>query len=147
MERFLSAIGTHHVLYEMNKDTLVRWINKKVGPVFVDGHTNPQFWFMLRVNNCCPQIKFKIRSFTELALIDGITHEHKTLESNSVRLDELTIEVQQKINFLYTEDVVLYNKFINSTVTIDDIVKEIKLENNFINKLKSYSWYNDMLLK
>ena len=43
-----------------------------------------------------------------------------------------------KLTFLYTEDIVMLNQFLNTTTTVDEIIKQIKLEKDFIHDVKQY---------
>ena len=137
--RFLSGLYTQSYIYGMSIDKVAKDFNKDNDVRFFDAHTIPQFWFLLRFSNQCPTTLLNIVDFSELKKIVKSQLNRSLIKYN---INILNDTVRNKIDHYYTEDIVLYNQFINSTVTIDQIIKKIKLEKNFVNDILQYNWYN-----
>lgn len=61
----------------------------------------------------------------------------KQLNTNSVPI-QLTDIVRDRLVHFYTEDIVLYNQFLNSSCQVDDVIDQIKLEKDFIDDIQQY---------
>jgi pentose-5-phosphate-3-epimerase len=51
---------------------------------------------------------------------------------------EITEEAKLKIMHFLTEDIVMYNQFLNKTTTLDVIINAIKQEKDFIKDMTQY---------
>jgi hypothetical protein len=141
--RFISGLNTQVKLYGIDPKKLIDYTNEVNSINLFDVHIVPQFWFFLRLRNCCPDIKFKITPFSEISKIVDV-HINPSDKTIPISMDKFNIQVQDKINYHCTEDIVLYYQFMNTTSTVEQIIEKIKLEKDFINNLKDYSWYPDI---
>lgn len=137
IDRIISAIYTQIQMYKIPVEVVEEFINSdKICLPIQDQHTIPQFWYLLRAAQNNSNLKFRLKPLSEINSIDNIghlnAHDHKikTLNLNKRALD--------KLDFLYTEDVVLYNQFLNTTTTVNEIIDQIKLEKSFIDTVKQY---------
>ena len=138
--RFISGLNTQVRVYGIDPKKLIDYTNEENSINLFDVHIVPQFWFFLRLRNCCPDIKFKITPFSEISKIVDV-HINPSDKTIPLSMDKFNIQVQDKINYHCTEDIVLYYQFMNTTSTVEQIIEKIKLEKDFINNLKDYSWY------
>ena len=134
--RIFSAFQTHGDLYGISIDTIEKFLNSDLKKIpILDEHTIPQFWYLLRAAENNADLKFKLRSLSDIQSIDNIAHVNKSRETRGIKLNQQALD---KLDFLYTEDVVMYSQFLNTTTTVDNIIKQIKKEQNFINNIKQY---------
>ena len=139
LERIFSALHTHTNIYKIPIDTIEEFLNsdKRRLPI-QDEHTIPQFWYLLRAAETNSELTFKLRSLSEMKMIDSnIGHLNKSSGIN-IRNFNLNKQALDTLDFLYTEDIVMYNQFLNTTTTVDDIIKQIKKEQDFIANIKQY---------
>jgi hypothetical protein len=129
IERFCSALAMQSRLHSIEISTLTDLVLHNKIPV-IDDHIIPQFYFLLRILR---DVKFSFKDITELNQIKNIEHLNKT--KNNIDVDSLPLD---RINYLLTEDIVLYNKFLGKTAKISDIMDEIKKESNYITDLKYF---------
>ena len=111
--------------------------------MFHDRHTTPQFWELLAIHRKLNVI-FEFYSLDEInRIIPNIGHFNKRndviAENNE---DNIPDNILNQLNHFYTEDLVLYNKFLGIKTTIDKVINEIKLEKDFVN---DYSQYQNIL--
>jgi hypothetical protein len=133
IERYISGIATQMSIYGMQEHIFNIMFRNDHIPVF-DSHTIPQFWFLLAVGkmiNC----NFNIKPMDKLFSVDNTIQQ---LNKTTINKMTLTPYILNRLNHFYTEDVVLFNQFLNKTVSIDQIKTQILLENNFINDLTQY---------
>ena len=73
---------------------------------------------------------------SEMRTVDAdLKHLNQSAQANIINL---TDEATQRLTHFYTEDIVMYNNFLNCTVSIEEIINRIKLEKTFINDLTQY---------
>jgi hypothetical protein len=138
--RFKSALFTQNRIYNLPIKTAENMLNSDCLyysgqfriPIF-DEHTIPQFWYLVRSIGDS-NIKFDLRPLSEINLLDNIRHLNPSTDID-INLNQTALD---KLDFFYTEDIVLYNKFLNSKVTLDQIINEVKLEKSFIESLRKY---------
>jgi hypothetical protein len=135
MERFISGLATQINIYKLDINTISRQINEdKLIPTF-DIHTLPQFYFLLRLG-LDKNIKFTFKSISSLAEVDpSILNLNQNYNHNYF---EITEEAKLKIMHFLTEDIVMYNQFLNKTTTLDVIINAIKQEKDFIKDMTQY---------
>ena len=133
IERFLSGISTQMDIYNLSETGVEKVVN---GPIIsiLDAHTIPQLWSLMSVAKEI-DCKFDIRPMDQLNLINSSI---KKLNTNTANKIKLTDNALIKLNHFYTEDIVLFNQFLNKTVSIDEIKKQILLEKHFIDDLTQY---------
>jgi len=113
--------------------------------VIQDEHTLPQFWFLLRAAKNNNNLKFKLKPLSDMKTIDNIGHLNSRAQHKNGKIN-LNDRALTKLEFLYTEDIVMFNQFLNTTTTVDEIIKQIKLEKDFINDVKQYQYQLTYLL-
>jgi hypothetical protein len=135
IERFFSGLKTQMEIYKIPSTVITDIINRDRYITFFDLHTTPQFWVILGLGKRC-QIKFKLLPMSELHTVDP-TIRHLNKGSSSIRL-EPTDEALQRLDHFYTEDIIMYNNFLNRVVSVDDIIEKIKLEKIFVADVAQY---------
>lgn len=133
IQRYYSGIKTQCLIYGINETKLVNILNSTQHMSTVDTHTVPQFWTLLGYKS--NKLKFKIHSLDDLNQIDPSI---QNLNQNTNYDFEFTDSVKSKINHYMTEDIVLYNQFMNKSTDIESVVQAIKKEKNFINDISQY---------
>jgi hypothetical protein len=134
IERFFSGLNTQIQLYRISSTVILDQINDDGLIPFFDNHTTPQFWKLLKLGKKYP-VKFKILPLECINEVDDrITHSNKVSKVER----KFTNKALERIRYFYTEDVVLYNQFLNKTVLIEEIIEKIKLEENFVNDMNKY---------
>ena len=139
IDRAMSAFATQMDIYGIAPEILETiMIEHRIIPL-IDLHIIPQFWHLLDLANEYKELKFNLLPLAELNQVDAsIEHLYK----RSVRMPTLKLNLTEpvinRLIHLLTEDIVLYNQFVNSTATIDEIIEKIKLETNFVNDIRSY---------
>ena len=138
IERIISAIYTQIQMYKIPIDVVEEFINsERICLPIQDQHTIPQFWYLLRASQNNSNLKFKLKPLAEMKQIDNIGHLNAHSDQKLRHLD-LNDRALNKLDFLYTEDAVMFNQFLNTTTTVDNIIRQIKLEENFISTVKQY---------
>ena len=138
IDRIISAIYTQSQMYKIPIDVVEEFINSdKICLPIQDQHTIPQFWYLLRAAENNSNLKFKLKPLSEMNKIDNIGHlnAHPKHKIQDLNLNERALN---KLDFLYTEDVVLFNQFLDTTSTVNKIIKQIKLEKSFVSTVKQY---------
>jgi len=134
LKRFFSGLSTQLEIYKIPHKVITDIINYEETVSFFDLHTTPQFWAVLRLGKQ-HQVKFKFLPMSELGSVDtNIKHLNKSCGTELV----LSNKVLQRLNHFYTEDIVMYNNFLNKTVLLDEIIEKIKLEKEFVDDLTQY---------
>ena len=102
---------------------------------FFDLHTSPQFWFLLKFG-VSSKTRFVIREISDLI---KVLPTIKKLNQNKQSFPfDISTAAYNRINFFLTEDIILYNNFLNQTVVLEDIIQRIKHETNFVNEICQY---------
>jgi len=135
IKRFVSGLGTQMAIYQISKEVMSGIINNDKIISFFDLHTTPQFWTLLSLGKKYP-IKFKLLPMSEMSSVDEDLEQLN--QGSPANIINLTDEATQRLTHFYTEDIVMYNNFLNCTVSIEEIIDRIKLEKNFINDLTQY---------
>lgn len=132
IERVMSGLATQMAIYGISQQAIEKMANDTIS--IMDAHTAPQFWFLLAAAKEL-DCKFDIRSLDMLNLVDYNIQQLNKSSSNNIKLSDATLT---KINHFYTEDIVLFNQFQNSTATVEEIRTKILLEKDFIDNLNQY---------
>lgn len=133
LPRVLSGLSTQIKLYGMSLKSVNDVLNNQENFTIFDSHTVPQFWFMMKLSKNC-KIEFKIEP---MSMLKNVHPDIKQLNTNSVPI-QLTDIVRDRLVHFYTEDIVLYNQFLNSSCQVDDVIDQIKLEKDFIDDIQQY---------
>ena len=133
LPRVLSGLTTQMSLYGMSLQSINDVLNNQETFTIFDSHTVPQFWFMMKLSKNC-KIEFKIEP---MSMLKNVHPNIKQLNTNSVPI-QLTDTIKDRLDHFYTEDIVLYNQFLNSSCHVDDVIDQIKLEKDFINDIQQY---------
>ena len=133
LPRVLSGLTTQMKLYGMSLKSVNDVLNNQETFTIFDSHTVPQFWFMMKLSKNC-NIEFKIEP---MSMLKNVHPNIKQLNTNSVPI-QLTDTVKDRLVHFYTEDIVLYNQFLNSSCQVDDVIDQIKLEKDFIDDIQQY---------
>jgi hypothetical protein len=132
IKRYISGICTQMQIYGINQNVVENLLNvKNMIPMF-DPHTMPQFWFLLRFG-IDSTLKFKI---VELSKLTDLTNK-KLNQGLHPRLT-LSEQALSKIDYVMTDDIVLYNQFLGKTVTISELIDCISNEIDYCNENKKY---------
>jgi len=133
LPRVLSGLSTQMSIYRMSLKSVNDILNNQETFTIFDSHTVPQFWFMMKLSKNC-NIEFKIEP---MSMLKNVHPDIKQLNTNSVPI-QLTDTVRDRLIHFYTEDIVLYNQFLNSSCRAEDVINQIKLEKNFIDDIQQY---------
>ena len=121
------------LIYRLPLRTINRMLNgEEIFNIF-DSHTIPQFWYMISLSQNY-NVEFNIQS---ISMLKNVHPSIKKINTKSISL-EISDNVRNKLIHFYTEDVVLYDQFLNSVSDINKIIGQIKLEKTFINDLQQY---------
>ena len=135
IERVLSGLTTQMKLFNISKTMLETLLNLDETFNIYDSHTIPQFWFLLSLSNII-NVKFQIKALAEL---DSVDTDIKNMNQNHTQTFNLTNPaILERLTHFYTEDIVLYQQFLNTVCDIDMIIKQIKLEKDFVSDLQQY---------
>lgn len=134
--RYLSGISTQMSIYNMQEHSFNVMFNNDHIPM-LDSHTMPQFWFLLAVVNEI-DCNFDIQPLDMLYSVDPAIQQLNKTTVNKMKLSDSIIN---RLNHFYTEDVVLFNQFLNKTISIHQIKKKILLEKEFIDDITQYKEY------
>lgn len=137
IERFLSGLNQQQKNYKFDVDlVLENW--ERTGSVdLFDTHTVPQFSFLLRAAQLM-ELKFNI---VPLSRLDEIYPDEKKLNVSGpekISWDRFNPELQERLIFFFTEDIVLYNQFLEKSATINDIISKIAEEKDFAKEYRQY---------
>ena len=132
IKRVISGLATQMVTYGISQQAIEKMTNNTFG--IIDSHTIPQFWFLMAAAKEL-DCKFDIRPMDMLNLVDCNIQQLNKSPSHNIGLSDATLT---QLNHFYTEDIVLFNQFQNSTATIEEIRTKILLEKNFIDDLNQY---------
>lgn len=135
IKRVLSGLATQSAMLQMPRYVIEDILNKHEHFHIFDAHTAPQFWFLLRISQVL-DVKFQIKPLSDLQYVDTNV-PHKNVNSK-IMISLTNPNTIKKLIHFYTEDIVLYNQFLNTTCSIDSIIEKIKLEKNFVNDLQQY---------
>jgi hypothetical protein len=138
-ERWISGLITQTYVWHIDPINFIDLINKSGFHPIIDGHTSPQFWAILKYgldNN----VQFTFKDISEIAEVDSsILHLNINNNPDKDKLKlKLTSAAKKRVMHFLTEDVVLYNQFLNTTTTIDVIIDAIKKEENFVTNISQY---------
>jgi hypothetical protein len=133
IERYLSGLNTQLEMYKFDPEFVLDLINKTNYIPNFDLHTTPQFWFLITLSRH-NQIEFDIRSIKDIQLVDSRI-EKCNVSNCDITLTDAALD---HLDHLYTEDIVLYNQFMNKTTQVQDVVSAIKKETTFIDDLRYY---------
>lgn len=133
ISRVLSGLTTQMNLYGMSPGVIDHVLNNEETFTIFDSHTVPQFWFIMKLSKNC-KIEFKIEP---MSMLKNVHPDIMQLNTNSVST-KLTDAVRNRLIHFYTEDIVLYNQFLNQTCQINDIINQIKLEKDFVKDIQQY---------
>jgi hypothetical protein len=136
--RIISALHTQTLIYKISIDVIENVLNSDTIRLLIqDEHTIPQFWYLLRAAENNSNLKFKLKPLSEMKMIDGIQHLFPS-SNFMIRNFNFNDRALNKLKFLYTEDIVMFENFLNTTTTLDNIINQIKLEKDFIDDIKQY---------
>lgn len=107
----------------------------------IDGHTAPQFWFLCRIAKQI-DLTFKLLPLDQINII---LPQIERLNITKLPID-IPLESMEQINFFMTEDIVLYNNFLNTSTSLTKLVDRIKLEKEFISTVQEYRNFLTMYL-
>jgi len=133
ISRVLSGLTTQINLHGMSPRFINHVLNNEETFTIFDSHTVPQFWFMMKLSKTC-KIEFNIQP---MSMLKSVHPDIKQLNTNSVSI-QLTDAVRNRLVHFYTEDIVLYNQFLNSSCQIDNVIDQIKLEKDFVKDIQQY---------
>ena len=134
IQRVLSGITTQIALYGITEKSLDLTLNGQETFNVYDGHTIPQFWFLLKLSTV-KNFTFNIKTIDSLIKVDP---DILTLNKNKNFIKITNQKIMERLIHFYTEDIVLYNQFQNSVCSIDKIIEKIKLEKHFVEDLQQY---------
>ena len=133
IERYASGLVTQQRIYGITDNAVSSMINEYGYIPFIDGHTIPQFWNILRLG-LDKNIQFTFKDISLLSEVDdSILNANKN--KNTIAIPDSTIE---RLSHFFTEDTVLYKQFLNTTTTLDVIITAIKQEKIFISDIEQY---------
>lgn len=136
IDRFLSGITTQCQIYRMDIDNLFQIFETHKTPMIMDAHTGPQFWSILSYHNICNSAKF---CFYPLSMIGKIFPQIKHMNVGTTRQNPIqSQELLDRLIHFYTEDIVLFNQFMDKSVYIEQIIDQIKQEKGFVENYKQY---------
>jgi hypothetical protein len=139
ISRIISALYTQTSRYKIPVDIIEEFLNSdKIRIPIQDEHTIPQFWYLIRAAKNNNNLKFKLKPLSDIKTIDDNIGHLNARDYNKNGKININDRALNKLEFLYTEDIVMLNQFLNTTTTVDDIIKQIKLEKDFINDVKQY---------
>ena len=144
-ERAMSALMQQMQLYGITSDQMRSMMDNSQNIPLLDSHIIPQFWYLLSLTANHRDLKMNFFPISELHRVDA-TIPVLNARSGRNQLLELSPTVTHRIEYLFTEDVVLYNNIVNRTATIGEIITKIKLETNFVADLRSYARHLTYLL-
>jgi hypothetical protein len=110
----------------------------------LDNHMAPQFWTILRIPKHL-NITFHFLPLSQYSTMFPVANK-VNVSTNDFGIPT---HVLDKVDLYYTEDIVLYNQFLNSSATLVEILERIKQESQFVEHLSNYSnllsLYHDLL--
>jgi hypothetical protein len=135
IKRALSGLTTQMEILNISKTSLEKILNLDESFYIYDSHTVPQFWFLLALSNVI-NVKFQIKPLAEL---DSVDADIKNINKNHTQTFNLTnTKTLERLTHFYTEDIVLYQQFLNTVCDINMIIEQIKLEKDFVCDLQQY---------
>jgi hypothetical protein len=156
IERFFSGLTTQSLIYNFDINVLLNlwengqglWENgqghyNQPRILIFDEHTVPQFWFLLRATNIS-NLKFNIVPLDHLSIIYPhsekvhVGNTKKTNVSKKFDFSNVASSVMTKIDYYFTEDIVLHSQFQNKVVDLETIISQIRLEKTFTEEYRSY---------
>ena len=134
IDRFISGLETQMKLYHFDITTIDKLMNQDDVIPMIDSHTIPQFWFLLKlgVNH---NLTF---TFKDISALHDVDPNILNLNRNSKNKFNLTDSTRNRVMHFFTEDIVMYNQFLNTTTTLDIIINAIKQEKDFISDIEQY---------
>lgn len=136
IERFLSGVMQQQRVYRLDINALIVQWELSGTITILDLHTIPQFSFLLRSTKP-PGLQINLLPLADLDKIcPGVPKTN--VSKKKITLDMFSRPLIDKIYHYYTEDIVLYNQFLNKTTEFDRIVDQIRKENDFVKEYQSY---------
>lgn len=142
IQRVLSGIATQMKIYGFTEAALDNLLNKRETFFVYDGHTIPQFWFLLKLSKA-KNFLFDIKPLSDLHKVDL---DMPIINKNKKIINLTNSNILERLKHFYTEDIVLHNQFVGKSCHINDIIEQIKLETNFIKDLQQYRYELTYLL-
>jgi hypothetical protein len=134
IKRFISGLATQKKLYNFDIDKILYLLNQNNFVPLIDSHTVPQFWFLLRLG-LDKNIEF---TFKDISTLTDVDNSILNLNPNLGDKIEFSDKIYKMLDHFFTEDIILYNQFLNTTTKIDIVINAIKQEKNFINDIEQY---------
>jgi len=141
IDRFISGLITQMNMYGFDDKAMMKMINTNdIFPIIpiIDTHTSPQFWFLLK-DGLDTNVQF---TFKDISSITDVDSSISQLNVNSVKDKDklkLTKETKNRLAHFFTEDIVLYNQFLNSTTTLKTVINAIKKETKFVDDMSQHT--------
>ena len=134
LSRAMSGLYTQMELYGITPKAIDTMMNQDEMFYVFDGHTAPQFWFLLRLATVL-DVEFQIKPLSDLNLVDT---DIQTLNVSRAIVEITNPTIRDRLIHFYTEDIVLYNQFLNTVCSVDQIIEKIKLEKDFVEDVQQY---------
>lgn len=138
IDRFISGLTTQMNMYGFDDKAMMKMININDVIPIIDTHTSPQFWFLLK-HGLDTTVQF---TFKDISSITDVDSSISQLNVNSVKDKDklkLTKETKNRLAHFFTEDIVLYNQFLNSTTTLKTVIDAIKKETKFVDDMSQHT--------
>ena len=138
IDRFISGLTTQMNMYGFDHKAIINMININHVIPIIDTHTSPQFCFLLK-HGLDTTVQF---TFKDISSITDVDSSISQLNVNSVKDKDklkLTKETKNQLAHFFTEDIVLYNQFLNSTTTLETVIDAIKKETKFVNDMSQHT--------
>jgi hypothetical protein len=138
IDRFISGLTTQMNMYGFDDKAIMKMMNINHVIPIIDTHTSPQFWFLLK-HGLDTTVQF---TFKDISSITDVDSSISQLNVNSVKDKDklkLTKETKNQLAHFFTEDVVLYNQFLNSTTTLETVIDAIKKETKFVDDMSQHT--------
>jgi len=138
IDRFISGLTTQMNMYGFDDKAIMKMMNINHVIPIIDTHTSPQFWFLLK-HGLDTTVQFTFKDISSIIDVDSSISQ---LNVNSVKDKDklkLTKETKNQLAHFFTEDVVLYNQFLNSTTTLETVIDAIKKETKFVDDMSQHT--------
>ena len=138
IDRFISGLTTQMNMYGFDDKAIMKMMNINHVIPIIDTHTSPQFWFLLK-HGLDTTVQF---TFKDISSITDVDSSISQLNVNSVKDKDklkLTKVTKNQLAHFFTEDVVLYNQFLNSTTTLETVIDAIKKETKFVDDMSQHT--------
>ena len=142
IKRFFSGLMQQKQNYNFDVQSVidvwegrVNYYHPDANITMFDSHNAPQFLFLLRATK--PKgLKFNFVSLSRLSEL--YPNSRKVNIGEKFDFSGLSTSLMNKIEYYLTEDIVLYNQFLNKVTGIEPIIEQIKLETQFFEEYRSY---------